>query len=55
MTDTSAARFIGTALIVSEDAVATRQLTESMQELALSVEVCVKVSDALDRVNHSKL
>ncbi|HWY52955.1 MAG TPA: PilZ domain-containing protein [Terriglobales bacterium] len=26
-----------------------------MQELALSVEVCIKVSDALDRVNHSKL
>jgi DNA-binding NtrC family response regulator len=26
-----------------------------MQELALSVEVCNKVSDAMDRVNHSKL
>src|SRR5271170_6270017 len=26
-----------------------------MQELALSVEVCIKVSDAMDRVNHSKL
>ena len=55
MIDTSTARLIGTALIVSEDAVATRQLAEAMQELALSVEVCVKVSDALDRVNHSKL
>jgi ActR/RegA family two-component response regulator len=55
MTDTSTAKLIGTALIVSEDAVATRQLAEAMQELALSVEVCIEVSDALDRVNHSKL
>jgi ActR/RegA family two-component response regulator len=55
MTDTSTARAIGTALIVSEDTVATRQIAEAMQELALSVEVCIKVSDAMDRVNHSKL
>jgi hypothetical protein len=55
MTDTSTAKLIGTALIVSEDAVATRQLAEAMQELALSVEVCIKVSDVLDRVNRSKL
>ena len=54
MTDTSL-KLISTALIVSEDAVVTRQLTEAMQELALSVEVCVKVSDVLDRVNRSKL
>jgi hypothetical protein len=45
----------GNALIVSEDTVATRQIAEAMQELALSVEVCIKVSDAMDRVNHSKL
>ena len=55
MTDTSTARAIGTALIVSEDTVATRQIAEAMQELALSVEVCIKVSDAMDRVNYSKL
>lgn len=55
MTDTSTARIIGTALIVSEDAVATRQLAEAFQELALSVQVCIKVSDAIDRVNHCKL
>ena len=55
MTGTSRGNVIGTALIVSEDAVATRQLAEAMQELALSVEVCINVSDALDRVNHSKL
>lgn len=55
MSESSNAKPIGTALIVSEDAVATRYLAEAMQELALSVEVCIKVSDALDRVKHSKL
>jgi len=55
MTNTSRLKLIGTALIVSEDAVATQQLTEAMQELALSVEVCIRVSDVLDRVNRSKL
>jgi len=55
MNETSTGSVIGTALIVSEDAVATRQIAEAMQELALSVEVCNKVSDAMDRVNHSKL
>ena len=56
MTDTSNARLIGTALIVSEDAVATRQLAEALQEPALSVEVCNKVPDAMDRApTHSKL
>jgi ActR/RegA family two-component response regulator len=46
---------IGRSLIVSENAVTARQLTEAMQELSLSVEVCVKVSDALQRVKHGKL
>jgi ActR/RegA family two-component response regulator len=55
MTNTSTAKLIGTALIVSEDSVATRQLAEAMQELALSVQVCIKVTDALDLVNHTKL
>ncbi len=31
MTDTSTARAIGTALIVSEDTVATRQIAEAMR------------------------
>ena len=44
MTDTSTARAIGTALIVSEDTVATRQIAEAIQELVLSDEVCIKVS-----------
>ncbi len=55
MTDTSTGKLIGKALVVSEDAVATRQLAEALQELALSVEVCIKVPDALDRINHGKL
>jgi ActR/RegA family two-component response regulator len=55
VTESSNAKLIGTALIVSDDAVATRYLAEAMQELALSVEVCIKVSDALDRVKHGNL
>jgi ActR/RegA family two-component response regulator len=55
MTDTSTSKLIGKALIVSEDVVAARLLSEAMEELALSVEVCGKIADALDRVNHSKL
>jgi ActR/RegA family two-component response regulator len=55
MDEVSTSKLIGKALIVSEDAVATRQVAEAMQELALSVEVCIKLSDALDRVNHTKL
>ena len=55
MTDTSASKLMGKALIVSEDAVTTQLLAGAMKELALSVEVCGKIADALDRVNHSKL
>jgi|SRR5580698_186354 ActR/RegA family two-component response regulator len=52
---TAIAKVIGTALIVSEDPEATRQVTEAMEELALSVEVCGKLSDALERVKRKKL
>jgi ActR/RegA family two-component response regulator len=55
MNNISASKLIGTVLIVSEDPVGARQLAEAMQELALSAEVCIKVSDALDRVSHRKL
>src|SRR3984885_4864993 len=48
-------KLIGKALIVSGDAVTTRQLAEAMEELALSVEVCIHMGDALDRGGHSKL
>ena len=53
--DGNLAGLVGTALIVSEDAVVTRQLTEAMQELALLVEVWIKPSGAVDRVRRSKL
>ncbi len=43
MTDTSTSKLVGKALIVSEDAVNTRLLSEAMEELALSVEVCGKI------------
>ena len=55
MTDTHLSKPIGKALVVSEDAVITKQLSDAMEELALSVEVCGKIADALDRVNHTKL
>jgi ActR/RegA family two-component response regulator len=55
MTDASTSKLIGKALIVSEDAVTTRQLVDAMEELALSVEVCIRMGDALDRVSHSKI
>jgi len=51
----SIAKHIGKALIVSADAIATQQLAETMEELALSVEICVKAADAVDRVKHSKI
>lgn len=53
--DGNSAGAVGTALIVSEDAVVTRQLAEAMQDLALSVEVWIKPSGAVDRVRRSKL
>jgi len=55
MTDSSTSKLIGKALIVSEDAAGARLLSEAMEELALSVEVCGKIADALGRVDQSKL
>jgi ActR/RegA family two-component response regulator len=54
MIDPSTGKRIGTVMMVSEDEMAARQLAEAMQELALSVEVCTKVSDALDPVSRRK-
>jgi ActR/RegA family two-component response regulator len=51
----TAGKLIGKALIASADAVTTRQLAEAMEELALSVEICIHIGDALDRVSHSKI
>jgi CheY-like chemotaxis protein len=55
MPNRTTAKLIGSALIVSDDAMATRHLTEALQELALSVEVCIKVAAGLDRVERTKL
>jgi ActR/RegA family two-component response regulator len=46
--------FVGRVLLVSDDAIAIQQLSESMQRLALSVEQCAEVSSALERVKRSK-
>lgn len=45
---------IADALLVSNDAVTTKQLSESMQQLAMSVEVCVEVSAAVVLLNQRK-
>src|SRR5262249_28130162 len=55
MNEISTSKHIGKALIVSADATATHQLAETMGELALSVEVCVRAADAVDRIRHSKI
>lgn len=49
-----ATKVVGTALLLSDDAVATRQVTKAMQQLALSVEVCTEAASALDRINRRK-
>ena len=46
--------FLGRVLLVSSDAVALRQLTESAQRFALHAEQCPDVSQALERLNRSK-
>src|SRR6266852_4485003 len=46
--------FVGRVLIVSDDAIAIEQLSESMQRFALSVEHSTEVSSALERLKRSK-
>src|ERR1035437_2515946 len=45
---------IADALLVSNDLVTIKQLSESMQQLAISSEVCVEVPAALVLLNHRK-
>src|ERR1019366_1173906 len=46
--------FIGRVLLVSNDAIAIEQLSESMQRFALFLELCPEVSSALERLNRAK-
>jgi CheY-like chemotaxis protein len=46
---------VGTALLVCDDPIATRQVTEALQELALSVEVSLTASLASRRINETKI
>ncbi len=41
-------------LLVSRDAIASRQVTDAMQQLAVSVEVCVDISAVADRLSRRK-
>ena len=45
---------VGTVLLVSRDEIATRQVTDAMQQLGVSVEVCVDISAAADRLSRHK-
>jgi DNA-binding NarL/FixJ family response regulator len=44
----------GSVLLVSEDTAATVQLSEPMQQLALSVEPCTEIATAADRLSKQK-
>ena len=46
--------FIGRVLLVCDDPIAIKQLSDSMQRFALSVEQCAEVSSALERLKRSK-
>ena len=46
--------FVGRVLLVSNDAITIKQLSESMQRFALSPERCPDVSSALERLNRTK-
>jgi len=50
----ASSEFVGRVLLVSDDAIAIEQLSESMQRFALSVEQCPEVSSALERLKRSK-
>ncbi|MGB0109585.1 MAG: hypothetical protein WBP52_13905, partial [Terriglobales bacterium] len=52
--NTPSPNLVGTVLLVSRDAIASRQLTDAMQQLAVSVEVCVDISAAADRLSRRK-
>ena len=50
----AASSFIGKVLLVSNDAVAIKQLTDSLQRFALFAEQRSEVSSALERLNRAK-
>ena len=50
----SASAFVGRVLIVSNDALAIEQITDSLQRFALFPEECPKASLALERLNQAK-
>jgi ActR/RegA family two-component response regulator len=50
----SASTFVGKILLVSNDATAIEQLTDSLQKLALFWELRSEVSSALERLNRAK-
>ena len=51
---TTPPNLVGTVLLVSRDEIASRQVADAMQQLAVSVEVCVDISAAADRLSRRK-
>ena len=52
--NTTPSKLVGTVLLVSRDEIARRQVTDAMQQLAVSVEGCVDISAAADRLSRRK-
>ena len=52
--NTTPSKLVGTVLLVSRDAIARRQVTDAMQQLAVSVDVCVDISAVADRLSRRK-
>ena len=52
--NTTPPNLVGTVLLVSRDEIASRQVTDAMQQLGVSVEVCVDISAAADRLSRHK-
>jgi ActR/RegA family two-component response regulator len=52
--NSSSSAFVGRILLVSNDATAIEQLSESLQRFALFPEQCPEISSALERLNRAK-
>jgi hypothetical protein len=51
--NTTSPNRVGTVLLVSRDEIASRQVTDAMQQLAVSVEVCVTLTSSSQETAHA--
>jgi ActR/RegA family two-component response regulator len=54
MPDATTPKQLGTVLLISQDPIANRQITDAMRQLALTVEACVAVPAAAERLSRRK-